>query len=302
MADDILKIGAIIDLSQIVPGMDKMASAAEGTASRMKTAFEGTAGPIPISGREDRAVVKDPSLEQAKKDAAEYAAICAENAVLDKEYQAARIARAQQVAEAEAATSAKRRTQATADQSIESALRAQMAASGQTMAQVLRGQGRSLEDVQGAYKSYGMTGKAASLEVSQAFGISSTRVMTDATKSRMALMGMGQEMGVAMPRFVRSMIGSIGPVGSIMAAAFMPIAIIGMLQYLAKVPEAIKKMTDSIMGYGEAQKKAFEETIKSSDEALTHFDNINSAISALLFKNYLSFSLDSFKLSKAILN
>jgi hypothetical protein len=103
------------------------------------------------------------------------------------------------------------------------------------------------------------------------------RAGSSAMQARMAMMGMGQEMGVALPRFVRSFLTSVGPVAGIMAAAFLPVAIIGVVEWLAKVPSAIENMTDSIMGYGEAQKEAFKEAVKASDEALTHAKSLHQA-------------------------
>jgi hypothetical protein len=96
------------------------------------------------------------------------------------------------------------------------------------------------------------------------------RAAASSTQARMAMMGMGQEMGVALPRFVRSFLTSIGPVAGIMAAAFIPVAIIGVVEWLSKIPAAIGKASDAIMGYGEAQKAAFKEAVKGSDEAFEH--------------------------------
>src|SRR5208282_5290535 len=65
-------------------------------------------------------------------------------------------------------------------------------------------------------------------------------------EAREAMRGIGEEMGVHLPRFVSSFLASIGPIGGIMAAAFAPIAIIGLIEFLDKIPGAIANMSDSI--------------------------------------------------------
>jgi hypothetical protein len=107
------------------------------------------------------------------------------------------------------------------------------------------------------------------------------RAGSSAMQARMAMMGMGQEMGVALPRFVRSFLTSVGPVAGIMAAAFLPVAIIGVVEWLAKIPAAIGKASDAIMGFGKAQKEAFAEAVKGSAEAFEHAKTLEQATFAL---------------------
>ena len=107
------------------------------------------------------------------------------------------------------------------------------------------------------------------------------RASHSAREAKEAFAGMGEELGVHMPRFVRGFLTSIGPVSGLMAAAFAPIAIIGLIDYLAKIPEAIEKGTDSIMGFGEKQKEAFAADIKASTEAQSAFKNLEAGQTAL---------------------
>src|SRR5208283_1064178 len=72
-----------------------------------------------------------------------------------------------------------------------------------------------------------------------------------------AIRGMGEELGVHMPRFVSTFIAHIGGVAPVMAAAFAPVAIIGLIEILAKIPDAIDKIILKFEGFGEAAQKAF---------------------------------------------
>ena len=80
----------------------------------------------------------------------------------------------------------------------------------------------------------------------------------------MAIRGLGTEMGVAMPRYVGSWLASLGPVSTIMAATFAPIAIFGLIEVLGKLPGAIHNGELALEGFGEAQRKVFEEGIREA--------------------------------------
>jgi hypothetical protein len=83
-----------------------------------------------------------------------------------------------------------------------------------------------------------------------------------ATEARLAMKGLGTELGVNMPRFVASFLTSLGPVAGIMSSAFSVIAVVGLIEVLDKVPGAIQKMVDSLHGWDEAAKQTFEVNTK----------------------------------------
>lgn len=78
-------------------------------------------------------------------------------------------------------------------------------------------------------------------------------------EAREAVRGLGEEIGVKMPRFVSSFVSDLGVVGPALAMAFTPIAIIGLVSVLSEVPEAIDKGINKLQGWTEAAKKAFSE-------------------------------------------
>jgi hypothetical protein len=88
------------------------------------------------------------------------------------------------------------------------------------------------------------------------------RTVASTGAARMAIRGLGTEMGVTMPRFVGSWLASLGPVSGIMSAAFAPIAIIGLVEIFGKLPGAIRSGVLALEGFGEAQRKVFDEGIK----------------------------------------
>jgi hypothetical protein len=79
-------------------------------------------------------------------------------------------------------------------------------------------------------------------------------------ETREALRGLGEEIGVTMPRFVSSWLASLGGVSTVMAAAFAPIAVIGLIEVLGKIPGALEKGIDWLHGWTAEAKKAFAAT------------------------------------------
>lgn len=96
-----------------------------------------------------------------------------------------------------------------------------------------------------------------------------SRASASTQGARMAMRGLGEETGVHMPRFVSSFLGSVGPVAGIMAAAFAPIAIIGLIGVFVDAISKIGEMTDSMMGFDAAAKKAYEDATQGNLRLLT---------------------------------
>ncbi|HXS97533.1 MAG TPA: hypothetical protein VN736_23200 [Candidatus Limnocylindrales bacterium] len=94
------------------------------------------------------------------------------------------------------------------------------------------------------------------------------RTRSDMTSARYAIRGLGEEVGVHMPRFVANWLASIGGVGAVMSVAFTPIAVVGLVEILAELPGSIDKIKDRFAGWTEEAKKAYEESQKAATEAL----------------------------------
>lgn len=79
------------------------------------------------------------------------------------------------------------------------------------------------------------------------------------TEAKHALHGLGEEIGVHIPRFVQGFVANLGGVGPALAMAFTPIAIVGLIGVLSEIPDAIDKGINKLQGWTEAAKKAFSE-------------------------------------------
>ena len=91
-------------------------------------------------------------------------------------------------------------------------------------------------------------------------------VASEASEARHALRGMGEEIGVSMPRFVTNFITSLGPVGPALAKAFSVVAIIGVLQMLPELYQKIEEFADKLGGVTERIRKQHEQMIEQNDK------------------------------------
>jgi len=94
--------------------------------------------------------------------------------------------------------------------------------------------------------------------------ISGRRMASASQETRLAFRGLGEEVGVHMPRFVASWLSSLGGVSTVMAVAFAPIAAIGLVEVLSKIPTALEKGIDWLHGWTAESKKAFEASAQAA--------------------------------------
>jgi len=122
----------------------------------------------------------------------------------------------------------------------------------------------------------GMNTAAASAESSVAgIGAAVESHMGSGSHSMHAIRGLGEEIGVHMPRFVSSFLASMGPVAGIMAAAFPVIAAVGLIEVIGQIPEAIDKGINALRGWDEEAKKAYadaEASITKTMKAFSEFE------------------------------
>ena len=85
-------------------------------------------------------------------------------------------------------------------------------------------------------------------------------------EAREAVRGLGEEIGVKMPRFVSSFVSDLGVVGPALAMAFTPIAVIGLASVLSEIPGALDKGINKLQGWDEEAKKAFTEATASASK------------------------------------
>jgi hypothetical protein len=86
---------------------------------------------------------------------------------------------------------------------------------------------------------------------------------------------LSEELGLHLPRAVTSAISEmlpfIGGLGGAFLAAFA-------IEEIPKLVQGIRDATDEMAGFGEKAKKAFEDAVKVSDDAITHFKTIKEAV------------------------
>ena len=126
--------------------------------------------------------------------------------------------------------------------------------------------------VDGSQLSAGMkeasaTVEAASAQMNAAFSTveaGAGKLEFSATEARHALHGLGEEMGVHVPRFVQSFVAHLGSVGPALAAAFTPIALVGLGEVFKDAIEKLSELTAKTLIFTEAEKKLYEEGIKGN--------------------------------------
>jgi hypothetical protein len=97
------------------------------------------------------------------------------------------------------------------------------------------------------------------------------------TEARHAAMGLGEEIGVHLPRVVSTFLARSETLGPILAAAFSTIAVVGLLQVLAQVPAAIEKIVSTLSGWTDEARAAYNQQIALNDKVIE--ENARMAIS-----------------------
>jgi hypothetical protein len=90
------------------------------------------------------------------------------------------------------------------------------------------------------------------------------KVAFSSTEARHALHGLGEEVGVHIPRFVQTFVAHMGGVGPLLASAFSAIAIVGLIQILAQVPEAIDKIIGKLAGWDKEAQKTYADMVQGN--------------------------------------
>jgi hypothetical protein len=117
-------------------------------------------------------------------------------------------------------------------------------------------QGELEGSAQGAARGMQSLGNGAAL---------TTRQTRDARNEMMLL---GTEVGVRLPRALRTFLSEIPAIGTAMAAAFSVTAIVVMIQFLSEIPDKIKSIAASFMGWTSEAQKAYDAQIKLNESYL----------------------------------
>jgi hypothetical protein len=95
-------------------------------------------------------------------------------------------------------------------------------------------------------------------------GVGAEKLEYSVGEARHALRGFGEEIGVHMPRFVSSFVAGLGGVGPALAAAFTPIAVIGLIEVLKDAIEKVAEFTSRIFILTDAAKELYAAQIKGN--------------------------------------
>jgi hypothetical protein len=87
-------------------------------------------------------------------------------------------------------------------------------------------------------------------------------------EARGAVQLLGEQIGIRLPREVNKLVSEVPAIGSVMSAAFSTIAVVGFIQVLAEVPEAFDKISQSVTGWDEEAKKAYDHQIDINQKYL----------------------------------
>jgi hypothetical protein len=109
------------------------------------------------------------------------------------------------------------------------------------------------------------------------------RLGSEATHATHAIRGIGEELGIHMPRFISSFLAHLEGVGPALASAFSVVAVIGIAEMITEqLPKAFDKLTEKITGWGESAKKDYDKLIEANtklEESLLHFQmRMNEAL------------------------
>lgn len=125
-------------------------------------------------------------------------------------------------------------------------------------------------------KSYGLTRDVAE-DVQRALDGSRGSM----ENARIAAMGLGQELGVHMPRAVSSFLGQSELIGPALSAAFSTVAVIGMIEVLGQIPRAFDKMVEALTGWDDKAKKAFDHVIEYNDKTVKELERLQSKLAEI---------------------
>jgi hypothetical protein len=119
----------------------------------------------------------------------------------------------------------------------------------------------------------------------QAYG-STEKLASGANNARIAFGGLVQDIGIRGSRALGSFIAQSETLAPLMSAAFSGIAAIAFVEILSRIPDAIKKASESLMGWNAAAKEAYQFQLKLNQTIADHrkeleLDKISNAEAGL---------------------
>jgi hypothetical protein len=109
-------------------------------------------------------------------------------------------------------------------------------------------------------------------EEAASVGAASLSVNVNEAKGSLALMG--DELGVKMNRHMRGFIADLPVVGSLLSSAFSVFAVVGLIEILDRVPEAIDKIVEKLSGWDAAAKKIYDHNVQINQQYVKFLDEV----------------------------
>jgi hypothetical protein len=155
---------------------------------------------------------------------------------------------------------------------FENAVRRTASTTADAITRELKRQGTSAEETQVVLEKLGLSGQKAGEAIARGFGRTSQEIR-EATVSAQI---MEAQLGVHMPRAVNRMLAQTGLIGPALQYAFGATIFLYAAENIGKVISKIQEAALEWGGYSKASQQAFAETIKASDECLTHFQGLTT--------------------------
>lgn len=93
-------------------------------------------------------------------------------------------------------------------------------------------------------------------------------------EAREAMRGLGEEIGLHIPRFISSFVTQLGGVGPALAGAFSAVAVVGMIQVVSELPDVFDKLIGKITGWDETAKKAYDHFADENRKAIGDLESL----------------------------
>ena len=121
-----------------------------------------------------------------------------------------------------------------------------------------------------AWEQTGAAATKAGEQTAQAM----VRSGTEIRQANAAAMILERQFGVHLPRSINTMLARSSLIGPALAMAFAPTVVLLFAENIPKLIHGIQDAASALGGFGEAARKAFAESVKASDDALTHFGGL----------------------------
>jgi hypothetical protein len=154
-----------------------------------------------------------------------------------------------------------------------------------TIALSLREQNATAEQAAQVYRQLGLSGEQAAKEIAAAFGevapaasaatgatdkasAGTRRLQYSVTEARHAATGLGEEIGVRLPRHLSTFLARSESIGPILTRAFSVIAVVALAEALHRLIEKLDHAAKSAVGWSEKTRKAYYDAIAANDQLI----------------------------------